>query len=253
VRVLEQGRVIGRERLAGKDFVWEDRAEYQLGFGQLNVPKAAVIHAFACYNGVALQHYYFGDPESFQNPRRAAYEAFDPKLNILKEILIKSQSSRDARDFEAAMPWLFWMLGFAPAHVGGVPRVRDAADFLVSTPGGNLAVVECTVGLLKDGDKLPKLHDRVQAVRRNLDTSSTRHVRVLPIIITAKSAEEVRPDIEQAEKLGVYVITRDGVDRLIQQTLTPGSPDHLYEQAEQAVRAAKEAREAQRSLPLDGE
>jgi hypothetical protein len=172
---------------------------------------------------------------------------------MLNDILSKGQISRDSRDFEAAMPWLFWMLGFAPAHIGGFPRFRDAADFLVSTPSGNLAVVECTVGLLKDDDKLPKLHDRVQAVRRNLDTSSTRHVRVLPMIITAKSAEEVRPDIEQAEKLGIYVITREGIDRLILQTLTPGNADYLYQQAEQAARSAKEARDAQASLPLDGE
>jgi hypothetical protein len=251
VRVLEQGRVIRRERLAGKFFEWEDRGEYQLGYKELVVPKAAIVHALASYNGVALQHYYFGDPESFQNPRRAAYEAFDPRLNMLNDILSKGQISRDSRDFEAAMPWL--MLGFAPAHIGGFPRFRDAADFLVSTPSGNLAVVECTVGLLKDDDKLPKLHDRVQAVRRNLDTSSTRHVRVLPMIITAKSAEEVRPDIEQAEKLGIYVITREGIDRLILQTLTPGNADYLYQQAEQAARSAKEARDAQASLPLDGE
>ncbi len=253
VRVIEQGRVVRRERLAGNVFEWEDKGDYRLGSKQLAVPKAAVVHALASYNGVALQHYYFSDPDSFQNPRRAAYESFDPRLSMLNDILTKSQGSRDARDFEAAMPWLFWMLGFAPAHIGGLARSRDAADFLVSTPSGNLAVVECTVGLLKDDNKLPKLHDRAQAVRRNLDTSSARHLRVLPVIMTAKSAEEVKPDIEQAEKLGIYVITREGIEQLMLQTLTPANADHLYERAEQVARAAKEAREARTSLALGGD
>jgi hypothetical protein len=250
VRITEQGKVVKRERIAGNAFEWEDKDGFKLGTKQLAVPKAAVVHAVASYNGVALQHYFFGDPASFQNPRRAAYEAFDQKLAKLNDILTKAQGSRDSRDFEAAMPWLFWMLGFAPAHVGGLPKSSNAADFLAASPSGHLAVVECTVGLLKDDDKLPKLHDRAQAVRRNLDVSSTRYVRVLPVIITAKSAEEVKPDVEQAEKLGIYVITREGIERLLLQTLTPANADQLYEQAEQAARSAKEAREMQASLPL---
>ena len=182
-------------------FGWEEKDGYKLASTTLRVPRAAVVHRIGKLNGVAQQHYYFGDPNSFPEiPRRAAYEAFDPKLSAINDILAKAQTSRpDSREFEAAMPWLFWMLGFAPVHIGGLPRLRDVPDFIVSIPNGNMAVVECTVGLLKDDDKLPKLHDRVQAVRRNLDTSSTRHVRVLPIIITAKLAEEVRPDMEQAE------------------------------------------------------
>jgi hypothetical protein len=105
-----------------------------------------------------------------------------------------------------------------------------------------MAVVECTVGLLKDDDKLPKLHDRVQAVRRNLDTSSTRHVRVLPVIITAKLADEVRPDMEQAERLGIYVITREGIELLLDRTLFPQNAEQLYEEAERSIKIAREAR-----------
>ena len=251
VRVLNQGRVIERKQLTGDTFKWEQRDGFQFGTATFAVPQAAVVHGLANYNGVAQHHFYFGDPSSFQNPRRAAYEAFDPKLSAVMDILAKAQTSRpEAREFEAAIPWLCWMLGFAPAHIGGLPRTRDAVDFIVATPNGNLAVVECTVGLLKEDGKLPKLHDRVQAVRRNLDTSSTRHVRVLPIIVTAKSAEEVRPDLEQAEKLGICVITREGIERLLERTLTLGNAEQLYEEAERETKRAKEAREISSTPPL---
>ncbi len=246
-RILTQGNVVARQQLQGTAFAWEDRDGLKVGTAKFSVPRAAVVHAIATYAGMAQQHYYFGDPNSFQNPRRAAYEAFDSKLGNLSDILVKAQTGRESKNFEAAIPWIFWMLGFAPIHIG-LPRLGEVSDAILAAPNGNLAVVECTVGLLKDDDKLPKLHDRVQAVRRNLDTSSMRHVRVLPVIVTAKSLEEVQPDMEMAEKFGIYVIARDGLERLLQRTLVPLSADQLYEEAEQAVKAAQDARNSQGAL-----
>jgi hypothetical protein len=244
-RILDQGRVIRRSKVRSEEFDWKSGDGLQLGTAKISVPKAGIVHAFALHDGIAYHHYYFGDPASFQNARRAAYEAFDPKLEAFHDILAKTQGSKpEARDFEAAMPWLFWMLGFAPAYVGGPRRMRDAADFLIATPNGNIAVVECTVGLLKDDSKLPKLHDRTEAVRRNLNASSTRHVRVLPVIITTKSMTDIRSDIEQAEKLGICVIARDGIDRLVERTLFAQNADQLFEQAEQAAAAAMEKYES---------
>ena len=77
-------------------------------------------------------------------------------------------------------------------------------------------------------------------------------MRVLPIIITTKLAEEVRPDIEQAEKLGIYVITRGGIEQLLDRTLFPQNADQLYEEAERATKLAKEAREAPTAPPMLG-
>lgn len=252
VRVLEQGRVIDRRQLSGAKFTWKEVDGIKRGSIEFPVPRAAVVHAIACYNGVAQQYYSFGDPNSFQNPRRAAYEAFDPKMASFYDILAKSIETRpDSKSFEAAMPWLFWMLGFGPAHIGGLPRTSDSADFLVATPKGHLAVVECTVGLLKDDDKLPKLHDRVQAVRRNLDASNMRHVHILPVIITAKTAEEVRPDMEQARKLRILVVTRERIDELLLRTLVTANADQLYAEAEQTVEVWSEKTDAHGNLEIE--
>jgi hypothetical protein len=238
-RVLDQGRVVRRGRLHSDALEWRSEDGICIGTAKLDVPRAGVVHAYALYDGIVYHHYFFGDPKSFQNPRRAAYETFDPQLGIMNDIFSKARTLKpDSKDFEAAIPWLFWMLGFAPAYIGGPPRMREAMDFLASTPNGHIAVVECTTGLLKDDSKLQRLHDRTEAVRRNLDSSSTRDVRVLPVIVTAKTVSEIKPDIEQAEKLGVYVIDRDGIERLLQQTMFPQDANQLYERAEQAVAQA---------------
>jgi hypothetical protein len=241
MRVTNQGKVVERREVLGNNFTWTiDEKGMRVGEFKFAVARAAVVQAFAKYNGVVQHLYFFGDPNSFQNPRRASYEAFDPRLEIFNEILAKTLGARpEARDFEAAMPWIFWQIGFAPVFLGGAAKMRDAPDFLVSTPNGHIAVVECTVGLLKDDSKLQRLHDRAEAVRRNLDTSSTRHVRVLPVIITAKSAEAIKADMEQAEKLGIFVIAREGIEQLIPATLFPQNADQFFERAEQSVREAQ--------------
>ncbi len=247
-RIIEKGKVIKRSQINGKSFVWSKLdGGLARGAAEIKVPPASIVHAIISYHGLAQQHYFFGDPNRFQNPRRAIYEAFDPKCAQLNEILAKARSNRPAqRDFEAAMPWLFWMLGFAPAHIGKVHT--DAADFIMAAPNGHIAVAECTVGILKKESKLAKLHARTDAARKSLELSNATHIRVLPVIVTAKTIDEIRPEIEQAEKSGIFVISRELIDQLINRTLYLPNADQIYEEAEKAVAAALERREAQLNL-----
>jgi hypothetical protein len=50
----------------------------------LEVPNAAVVNCTVSYRGVAQAHQWIIDPEHVQNPRRAVYETFDPKMENLK-------------------------------------------------------------------------------------------------------------------------------------------------------------------------
>lgn len=236
VRISSQGAATVRTQVAGSEFSWTEKDGIKIGKNDFSVPRAAVVLAIANYNGVAQHYYFFGDPNSYQNPRRAAYEASDPKFEIMSDIIAKAQGrGQEARDFEALIPCLFWMLGFAPAYLGGPKRMSDAPDFLASTPAGHIAVVECTTGLLKDDSKLQRLYDRAQSVRQNLNVSDIRHVRVLPVIVTSKSGEAIRPDKEQARRLGVYVIAREEIEEILLQTLFLQNADQIFEQAEKSV------------------
>lgn len=248
-RVLEQGRVVRRNSLASFGFRWTEEADYWSGTTEITVPRAAIVQCTANYAGIAQQYYWLGDPSAFQNPRRAAYDTFDPKADTFKDIVDRAQGrGHDARHFEAAVSWLFWMLGFRSAYLGATPKTQEAADLILCTPNGHFAVVECTTGLLRADNKLPKLHDRAQALRRSLDNSNAKHLHVLPVLVTSKTLEEVRPEIDQAEQNGIYILTRESIDRLLQRTLAPLNPEQLYIEAEQLVSAAIE-RNKQRSLP----
>ena len=236
-RVLCQGRVVERRRLKGDAFRWASSADAQEGSAEIDIPEGGLLHCFASYDGIAQHFGWLADQSTAQNARRAAYEAFDPRLETLKSIIPGgSARGRDARELEAAVAWILWMLGFSVMQLGTTTRMQDAADLLATTPSGHIAVIECTTGMLKAENKLALLHDRSQAVRRALDASGARHLRILTAMVTSQPRPDVEVDIEQAERLGILVLTREDLDRGIDRTLILQNPEQIFIEAEEAVR-----------------
>jgi hypothetical protein len=66
-----------------------DDGAVQLGSYVWTVPVGAVLQCFVSYDGVAQSHYWVADPKIIPNPRRVAYETFDPGLVALKELIDK--------------------------------------------------------------------------------------------------------------------------------------------------------------------
>jgi len=238
-RIYVPGEPTRRGTILGSEMQWSEEAGSRRAQKTIEVPVAAVINCTVVYDGMAQSHLWISDPNKVQNPRRAAYEAFDPKLEGLRATIENASLRRqDARQLEPAVAWLIWMLGFSTAHLGGTPRTTDAADIVAVAAGGNFAVIECTTGLLKEQSKLALLHARAQAVRDRLNSSNNTMQRVLPVIVTSKTLAEVRSEIEAAERLGILVITREGLEQSIHRTLVQPNSDQIYAEAEKVVSAA---------------
>jgi hypothetical protein len=230
---------------------WDEQSEYNLGKVVIDVPNAAIVHSIVSCAGIAQHFWWLLDPSAAQNSRRAIYDGFDQNLTRFRDILQNAGTrGSDARDLEAVVAWLLWMHGFSVAHLGGTRMTQDAADLICITPSGQIAVVECTTRLLKADNKLSLLYGRAQTVRRSLDASNHHHLRVLPVLIASRTREDVKADLEQAEKLGILVLTREDLDQLIDRTAIAPNPDQLYLDAEQAVQVAQRKHQAQPSLPL---
>jgi Holliday junction resolvase len=236
-RIIERNSVVKRGLISGAALSWQNANMFQSGQAELEVSAGAVLHCFACYGGRAQHHYWVADPSTPQNPFRAVHQAFDNKLEILQELISKAQSrGANARDLEVAIAWLLWMLGFSATHIGGSPKTSDAPDLIATTPQGHFLVIECTTGILKEDSKLAHLVDRAAKVRQSLAASGNRHLKVLPIIVTTKTREEVKAESEQALKSGVLVATRETFDELLTRTLVHPDADRLYDMAEDALR-----------------
>ncbi|MBI5319643.1 hypothetical protein [Bradyrhizobium sp.] len=257
-REINPGTTVKRGSLAGSQFVWTQEPERQVGTFDLAVSKAALLHCYAIYNGVAQTHWFITDPTTSQNARRVVVETFDPGLTILTEFMGRPRGkSYDARDLEAAVAWMFWMLGFSTVQLGSTARTQDFSDVVLVTPQGHLAIVECTVGLLKAGDKLAKLVARHVILRDRLDKSNSGHLKLLPIMVSTLPRAELQADLEQAERLGVLVLAREQLDQIVSRTMIANNPDELFQEAEKRVQSAQEAfrskPETEPELPFEPE
>jgi hypothetical protein len=231
-RVFLHGKVVQRESIQGGDFTWTEQDRFLLGEGLVGIPQGAVLHCVASYAGYAQHQGWIADPAHSQNARRVSLESFDERLEILRDYLFEELKPRkNARDFEFGVAWLVWMLGFSINQVGGTARTSDAPDILATSPKGNILVVECTTGLLKAENKLANLIDRTEAIRKRLAISGNSHLKLLPVIVTAKTKEEIKADLEQAQKLGVLVVTQEVLQELLQQTIAAPDPEAIYTRA----------------------
>jgi hypothetical protein len=82
------------------------------------------------------------------------------------------------------------------------------------------------------------LHERAQAVRKSLADSSNYFPRVMAVLVTSKGREEVKGGIEQAERLGMLVLTRESLDDAIGRSLITSDADEFYREAEGSINRA---------------
>lgn len=234
-RVLHQGKVFARTSLCGEELNWEESEKFKIGNVKIEVPSSSVIQCFASYSGVAQHFFWIVDPTTSQNPRRTAFEVFDLELVLLREFLSKQGRGQNARDLEIGVSWLLWLLGLSTATLGGTAKTQDFADLIATTPEGHFFVVECTTGLLKADNKLPMLIQRAQLVKERIVLSGNRHLKVIPVMVTSRTREEIRADLDQAERLGVLVITKEVIEEVLTRTITIPNADSLFIEAERAV------------------
>ena len=236
-RVLNNGNVVLRDSIIGEKLVWSDEDDISIGTTEIKVPVGSVIQCFACYEGQAHQAQWIADPEIFQNPRFSVLSSVDSTGLLLKNYLFPDlpPKNKAADDFEAAISWIIWALGFAPANFGLNNKTRDAFDTIAVTPNGNFVIIECTLGLLRAESKLSKLVARACSLRELLDKSNMKHLRILPVIITAMTLEQVKADVSPAEDTGVLVLTKENLEQMFNELLRFPNADNLFEQGMQKV------------------
>lgn len=248
-KIQQQGGVTARSSVAGESLDWTTFGGLHHATAELEIPISAILFCVVSYDGIAQQFARLMDPTAVQNARRAALETFDPQLTQLREIIDNQQSKTRGRDFEAAIAWLLWMLGFGVAHLGDTEKTQHAADLIAVSKSGHVAVVECTIGLIK-ADKLSRLFERTEAVRRSVEASGNRHARVLPLIITLMSRAELAADLERAEKNGIAIFAREDVEGVLFQTRFTENSDQIFLDAETSAAFAREKYNLQQDLPL---
>lgn len=123
------------------------------------------------------------------------------------------------------------MLGFSPIQIGGVKKTQEAPDLIVAAPNGDLALIECTTGLINADKKVPQLAARTVLVRKKLDAAGNHGTRLLSILITTRSRAEIESEFDQAHQSNILVATKEDIDLAISNSLVSMDANALYERA----------------------
>lgn len=212
---------------------WHREDGLQIATARIPVSDALLLQVFLSYEDIALQTWWIDDPRKRLNPRYAINEVVDPELNVLRRLLF---GEKDSRGFENGVAILLHGLGFAVSHHGSIPKLQDGPDLLVMTPQNNVAVIECTTGLLDQDDKLARLVQRTRAIRKKLDESGYNSLIIQPVIVTKLPRKEVEAHLDDAAKNGIAVVCKEELQRLFETELRLlPTPDVLFRRAAESV------------------
>ncbi len=232
-KIIRQGST-DRSFISGDSLKWKREGLFIDGSAKIPVGEAIVLQAFVSYEGTALQQWWVTDPTRSLNVRRAAYEAYDKKFEVLRRFLA-GEGNNKSDDFESGVALLLHLLGFIVAHMGLSKLLEEGPDILASTPSGNVAVIECTIGLLNERNKFAKLVRRTTAIRDQLSSAGHAHIQVQPIIVTALSRNAVQAELGEATKNAIAVVCKEELDTLLNETSLLPNPEELFKRAADLV------------------
>ena len=127
------------------------------------------------------------------------------------------------------------LLGFSVSNYGRIPKLQRGPDIVAITPAGHIGVIECTVGLLDENDKLAKLVQRTKIIRENLASSGYGFLKIKPIIVTPLSRAEVDANLDDARKYNIAVICKEDLDDLLKLVIVSPNPDKLFEEVNRFI------------------
>lgn len=251
-RVMDKGKVVLRDSVAADGLTWKIGEHGSAGIVKLTIPAGAAVQSFASYAGHAHHVQWHADPDILQNSRATVLSLIDARQQTIRAYLQPEQPLRRtaADDFEAAVSWLLWGLGFSVACFGTNSKTRDALDLVAVSPNGDYLLVECTLGLLRAESKLSRLVARTASLRSSFDSSNMKHVRLLPVMVTALATEQAKADIPAAEENAVLVLTKEHIDRGLEDLLRFPDADSLFQRAFTAV-AQKQASRLHLNAPAE--
>lgn len=210
-------------------FNWSLEEGDHKGAFSFEVGHGAVVQAFATYAGKTQQHWTFLDLEESQNPRRIAYETYDPNLKLILSWM--APSSRKAEEFEFAIRTVGWMLGFDGLHLDRNRKLGDGPDVLFSCPEG-LIMVECTIGAF-GSDKLAKLIGRRDHLLRRLQEKGRPDVQVFAVVATTRFESELTIVKEEAARHGIALLGQEPIAALAQRTYALPNTAQLVQEVRQ--------------------
>jgi hypothetical protein len=135
------------------------------------------------------------------------------------------ESSESAR-FENGVAALLFLLGFTPS----VQLETDAPDLIVTTPGGKLAIVECTTRIADFAAKVGKLVDRRGALSKQLSASG-HPAQIIAVLICRLPRDQIAAQAAELHAHKIILLTGDDLLKSFDSVRTPADADMMLDAA----------------------
>lgn len=227
-KLIDKDTIV-RANIPGNKITWQLVDDLYYGQCNIEVGEANVALIIFSYNGEALHQWWITDPDKHLNPRQAIHQLFDANQELLGKMLMKPETSKPY-EFEGAVSALINLLGFSVSNYGRIPKLQRGPDIIAIAPAGHIGVIECTVGLLDENDKLAKLVQRTKLIRENLASAGYGFLQIKPIIVTPLLRAEIEANLDDARKYNIAVICKEDLDDLLKLVIVSPNPDKLFEE-----------------------
>lgn len=226
LRTVPAEGIFGR-RLVTDKVAWHEPVDgARAGTLDLDTGDAEQALVMLSVGGRTCRRHWFTDPARAKNTRLLAASLFDPDLKQLRAFLTPTGklNGQTAPNFEKGVAMLLHILGFTAA----LNCEEQAPDLTFTTPGGAIAIVECTVQSHDVQAKAAKLQSRridlEEAMRINNHTPT-----VLSLLVCAMNRRRLDLTTAGLDSKRVILITRELIDNVMYYLRTPPHPDALWQ------------------------
>ena len=226
--------IVDRASVAGSTLEWRQENDSKIGICRVAIAEASVLQAFLSYAETSLHQWWITDPQKRLNPRHAIHQIFDEDLELLKQMLLKPETDKPYV-FEGAVSTLLNLLGFSVSNYGRIPKLQKGPDIIAVSPSGHVGVIECTMGLLDENDKLAKLVQRTKLIKEKLTVTGYGFLQIQSAIVTPLSRQEVSANLDTAGKHDIAVVCRENLEATLGQISLPPNPDRLFQEAKRLI------------------
>jgi hypothetical protein len=227
---------INRSQIKSGHFTWKEQDDFVEGTAVLSAGGANAIQCFANYNSINYGSTWLIDKSISINTRHIAFLTFDRDLNKLKKELFPDEGIKErAREFEMAVCWLFWILGFNPVQLDGQFGLPESPDFILFDELGQAITVECTTGRTSVNDKLEKLAERHLRMKSSFRANRADFVKSYAIVVSRGQSDVSHAELTRAKQNEVTIVGSSQLRQLFESVQSPKRPSEIIQNLTSAI------------------
>lgn len=218
------GLGLGARQQIAVSIVWSGiETGLKKGVASIQLDNAESVFAMLMIGSSVVRRQWFIDPKKARNNRLLAVSHFDKDLKMIRHGVLESP---DSSKFELGVAALLFVLGFSPA----VQLETNAPDIIVTTPGGRLVIVECTMRIADFNTKLGKLVDRRGDLSKSL-TASGHSNTVFTVLVCRLPRDQISAQAEELRRHGTILLTLENLEHAFERVRMPNDPDAMLDNA----------------------